>query len=140
MIFGDVVGQENVLCRVHSSCLHGHVFNSIECDCQEQMNISQRLIQEEGKGIIIWLNHEGKGNGHVALVHSIKYKRDGIQQSDAYKLAGYQEDARDFSAAARILKDLEVKSVRMLTNNPKKMRTIIELGINVTGNVQVAAK
>ena len=76
LIMGDVNGEEDVLCRVHSSCIFGHHFNSIECDCREQMEISQQLIQKEGKGIVIWLDQEGKGNGHYALlkVPSIKNK------------------------------------------------------------------
>ena len=132
---GDVAGQEDVLCRVHSSCIFGHHFNSIECDCREQMEISQQLIEREGRGIVIWLEQEGKGNGHYALLKSVAYKRQGYPQAEAYQAVGFPADARDFSPAAAILKDLGVQSVRMLTNNPKKMETLTQHGITVTGTM-----
>jgi GTP cyclohydrolase II len=81
MYLGDLKGAEDVLCRVHSSCIFGHYFNSIECDCQEQMNISQALIEKAGKGIIILMDQEGKGNGHFALLNSVAHKRKGVKQA-----------------------------------------------------------
>lgn len=133
LTMGEITGAEDVLCRVHSSCLYGHAFNSIECDCREQMEISQQLIQQAGKGIIIWLEQEGKGNGHFALLNSIAYKRKGVPQADAYEAVGFKRDARDFRAAAEILQEIGVKSIRMLTNNPKKVETLTEHGIEVVG-------
>ena len=135
MVMGNVKGAEDILCRVHSSCLHGHVFNSVECDCREQMEISQQLIQKEGRGIIIWLEQEGKGNGHYALLKSLKHKRSGMPQAKAYEAVGFKADARDFRVAAEILQDLGVKSVKMLTNNPDKVATLTQFGIEVTGTV-----
>ena len=126
--------QEEVLCRVHSSCIFGHYFNSIECDCQEQMDISQALIQKAGRGIIILLDQEGKGNGAFSLYSIVfKFKREGLKQADAYEEAGFKRDARDFRSAAKILKDLGVKSIRMLTNNSNKINTLTQYGINVVG-------
>jgi GTP cyclohydrolase II len=133
MTMGDVEGAEDVLCRVHSSCIFGHVFNSIECDCREQMEMSQRLIEKAGRGIIIWLDQEGKGNGHYALLNSVAYKRAGLAQADAYEAVGFRKDARDFTRAAEILADLGVHSIRMLTNNPDKVDTLSRHGIRVTG-------
>lgn len=130
---GDISEQENVLCRVHSSCIHAHIFNSVECECREEMAIAQQLIQKEGRGIIIWLEQEGKGNGHYALLKSIPFKRQGLPQAEAYEAAGFQKDARDFSAAAKILKALEVKSITMLTNNQKKVNTLTQHGIEISG-------
>jgi len=130
---GDISEQENVLCRVHSSCIHAHIFNSIECECREEMAIAQQLIQKEGRGIIIWLEQEGKGNGHYALLKSIPFKREGMSQAAAYEAAGFQKDARDFSAAAKILKALDIKSITMLTNNQKKVETLTQHGIEITG-------
>ncbi|GAB4032349.1 GTP cyclohydrolase [Spirosoma gilvum] len=137
LIMGDITGVDDVLCRVHSSCLFGHVFNSIECDCREQMEISQQLIQQAGRGIIIWLDQEGKGNGHFALLKSVEYKRKGFAQADAYEAVGFKKDARDYTPAAEILKTLAVKSIRMLTDNPKKVETLTQLGIHVTGTKAV---
>ncbi|GAB4017988.1 hypothetical protein GCM10028808_51100 [Spirosoma migulaei] len=133
LLMGDVDGAEEVLCRVHSSCLFGHAFNSIECDCREQMEISQQLIQQEGRGIVIWLDQEGKGNGHFALLKSVEYKRIGLAQADAYEAVGFKRDARDYRVAAEILNELGVKSIRMLTNNPKKVDTLTKYGIRVVG-------
>ena len=137
LIMGDIENAENVLCRVHSSCIFGHYFNSIECDCQEQMDISQQLIQRQGKGIIILLDQEGKGNGHFALLNSVKHKRAGIKQADAYEAVGFKKDARDFSSAGKILKKLGVKSIKMLTNNPDKIKTLSQQGINVAGTKDI---
>lgn len=131
LIMGEVADGEAVLCRVHSSCLFGHAFNSIECDCREQMEISQQLIQREGRGIVIWLEQEGKGNGHFALLKSVEHKRLGMKQADAYEAVGFKRDARDFRAAAEILKELKVKSIQMLTNNSDKVDTLRQHGVNV---------
>lgn len=134
---GDLKDSEEILCRVHSSCIFGHYFNSIECDCQQEMDISQQLIQRNGKGIIILLDQEGKGNGHFALLNSVKFKRQGVPQAEAYEAAGFKKEARDFSAAAKILKDLGVKSIKMLTNNPKKVNTLKEQGIEVISTQKI---
>lgn len=133
LVMGEVAGAEDVLCRVHSSCIFGHHFNSIECDCREQMEISQQLIQKEGRGIVIWLEQEGKGNGHFALLKSVAYKRKGLGQADAYEAVGFKKDARDYREAADILNELGVKSIRMLTDNPNKAETLTRYGIHVTG-------
>lgn len=137
LFMGEMKDGEEVLCRVHSSCIFGHYFNSIECDCQEQMDISQQLIQQAGKGIIILLDQEGKGNGHFALLNSVKYKRQGIAQAEAYEAAGFSRDARDFRSAAKILKTLGVQSIRMLTNNTKKIETLQQHGIEVVGTQKI---
>jgi len=120
LVMGNVEKQENVFCRIHSSCISAHVFNSIECECREEMEMSQALIEKEGRGVIIWLDQEGKGNGHLALMASIKHKKAGLTQSEAYIRAGYKNDARSYRPAAEILSDLNVKSVVLLTNNPDK--------------------
>ncbi len=133
LLMGEIEEAEAVLCRVHSSCIFGHYFNSIECDCQEQMDISQQLIEREGKGLIILLDQEGKGNGHFALLNSVKYKRQGVKQAAAYEAVGFKSEARNFSAAGKILKNLGVKSIRMLTNNPDKVKTVGQYGIEVVG-------
>ena len=133
LIMGNIKGETHVLCRIHSSCIFGHYFNSIECDCQEQMDISQQLIQKAGRGIIILLNQEGKGNGHFALLNSVKYKRKGIKQADAYEAAGFERDARNYSSAGKILRETGVRSIKMLTNNPDKVKTISQYGIEVSG-------
>lgn len=133
LYMGDIHDGEDILCRVHSSCLSAHVFNSTQCDCREQFAAAQKEIQKVGKGIIIWLDQEGKGNGHYALIKSSEKKSEGLFQTDAYEAIGFQKDARDFTPAAEILKDLGVKSIVMMTNNPNKTSTLEEHGIRVNG-------
>ena len=133
LVMGDVRGAEGVLCRVHSSCIFAHHFNSVECDCREQMEISQQLIEQAGQGIVIWLDQEGKGNGHFGLLKSKAFKKAGMSQADAYEAAGFKRDARDYTRAAEILQDLGVKSILMLTNNAHKTTTLEAHGVVVVG-------
>ena len=133
LVMGEVAGKENVLCRVHSDCMSGHIFNSIECDCREQMELAQFWIEQAGVGIIIWLDQEGKGNGHLALIKSAEYKLKGVAQSDAYVAAGYERDARSYREAAEILRDLHVRSITLLANNSGKMDELRRESIEVSG-------
>ena len=133
LVMGDVENQEDVLCRIHSSCLRGHVFSSIECDCREQLEISQKLIRQAGRGVVLFFDQEGKGNGHMALLASIKLKAEGRSQSDAYVELGFEKDARSFRRAAEILADLRVNSVVLLTDNPAKVDDLKKTNIPVSG-------
>ena len=133
LVMGQVRNETGVLCRVHSSCLAGHAFNSVECDCREQMEISQRLIQEAGRGVIIWLEQEGKANGHFALLKSKEFKSHGMPQAQAYEAVGFKSDARDFTPAAEILNDLGVLSISLLTDNAGKAETLRQCGVEVSG-------
>lgn len=133
LVMGNVSNRENVLCRVHSQCIHGHVFNSIECDCREQMEMSQRLIEEANSGVVIFMEQEGKNNGHMALLLSRKLKDAGVSQSEAYVKLGYESDARSYIRAAEILRDLGVKSITLLTNNPDKLSQLRDDGLVITG-------
>jgi len=133
LLMGDVENKENVLCRIHSHCIGAHVFNSIECDCREQMELSQFWIEQNGAGVIIWLDQEGKGNGHLALIKSTEYKLKGVPQADAYVAAGYEKDARSYREAAGILKDLKVKSITLLANDPGKIDNLQKESIEVSG-------
>ena len=119
LVMGDVGDGENVLCRIHSACIGGHVFNSVECECAAEMSAAQKAVHENGRGVIIYLDQEGKGNGHLALIESMKYKQ-GFGQAEAYVRAGFSADARDYRPAAEILIELGVCSVVLLTSNPEK--------------------
>jgi 3,4-dihydroxy 2-butanone 4-phosphate synthase/GTP cyclohydrolase II len=133
IVMGQVAGQEDVLCRVHSHCISAHVFNSIECDCREQMEMSQRLIQQAGRGVVIWLDQQGKNNGHLALLLSRKLKDQGVSQSEAYTRLGYSADARSYIRAAEILRELQVKSIRLMTNNSAKIDDLRQDGLVISG-------
>jgi 3,4-dihydroxy 2-butanone 4-phosphate synthase/GTP cyclohydrolase II len=130
IVMGEVAGDE-VLCRVHSHCTGAHIFNSIECTCREEMEAAQRVIQEAGRGVIIWLDQEAKGNGHLALIESISFKKEH-GQAKAYEMAGYKADARDYRAAAQILADLNVLSINLLANSEAKANDLRTEGIKVS--------
>jgi GTP cyclohydrolase II len=131
IVMGDVALGENILCRVHSHCIGAHVFNSIECTCREEMEAAQIAIQNEGRGVIIWLDQEGKGNGHLALIESIQFKKE-FGQAKAYEMAGYKADARSYTPAAQILKDLDVKSIVLLANSEGKADELRKEFVNVS--------
>jgi GTP cyclohydrolase II len=137
IVMGEVEDAEALYCRLHSSCIHGHYFNSIECTCQAEMNKSQEMIQQAGKGIIILLDQEGKGNGHLALLNCIHFKRQGIKQADAYVAAGFQRDARRYQAAAQVIKSLEIKSIALLSSSASKIDALRDFGVEVVKNIEL---
>jgi 3,4-dihydroxy 2-butanone 4-phosphate synthase/GTP cyclohydrolase II len=137
IVMGEVAEKEDVLCRIHSHCIGAHIFNSIECDCREQMAAAQEQIQQEGTGVIIWLDQEAKGNGHLALIESIQYKKSGFNQAEAYIKAGFQADARSYRAAAEILSDLKVKSIILLENGTDKAHDLRNESVIVTDTRQL---
>ena len=139
LVMGDVAGQENVLCRIHSACLGGHVFNSVECECAAEMASAQAAIESEGRGVIIYLDQEGKGNGHLALMQSTPFKAVGDKQGAAYVKAGYQTDARNYLAAVQILHQLGVRSVVLLANGESKANELRKASLVVNGTKPLTA-
>jgi len=133
IVMGDVRQRDNVLCRLHSHCVSAHLFNSIDCDCREQMELAQAMIEQQGAGVIIWLDQEGRGNGHLALLRSRALQAQGLSQSEAYVQLGYAADARQYASAAAILQELGVKSVVLMTNSPHKIGSLQAAGIAITG-------
>jgi GTP cyclohydrolase II len=133
IVMGDVRQRDNVLCRLHSHCVSAHLFNSIDCDCREQMELAQALIEQQGAGVIIWLDQEGRGNGHLALLRSRTLQAQGLSQTEAYVQLGYSADARQYASAAAILQDLGVKSVVLMTNSPHKTGSLQAAGITIAG-------
>jgi GTP cyclohydrolase II len=133
IVMGNVQHGEDILCRIHSHCLAAHVFNSIECDCREQMESAQALIEQRGVGVIIWLDQEGRGNGHLALLRSRALQEQGMSQTEAYVRLGYEADARSYTRAAEILRDLGVTSIRLMTSSPQKVASLQAAGIEIAG-------
>lgn len=130
LVMGAVDGIDEVLCRIHSHCIGAHVFNSIERECREEMEAAQRMIQEAGRGMIIWLDQEGKGNGHLALIESMKYKEE-FGQAEAYVRAGYARDARDYWPAAAIIEHFGIKSITLMSGSNSKADELRKLGTKV---------
>jgi GTP cyclohydrolase II len=133
IVMGDVRQRDNVLCRLHSHCVSAHLFNSTDCDCREQMELAQAMIEQQGAGVIIWLDQEGRGNGHLALLRSRALQAQGLSQTEAYVQLGYAADARQYASAAAILQDLGVTSVVLMTNSPHKIDSLRAAGIAIAG-------
>nr|WP_245974849.1 bifunctional 3,4-dihydroxy-2-butanone-4-phosphate synthase/GTP cyclohydrolase II [Corynebacterium alimapuense] len=138
LVVGDVTSADEVLVRIHSECLTGDVFGSHRCDCGPQLHESMRLVQEAGRGIIIYLRgHEGRGIGLLSKLKAYRLQDSGLDTVDANLEQGLPADSREYSAAGQILDDLGVTSLSLLTNNPAKCSALAELGVEVVGRVPV---
>ena len=134
-IKGDVVEKENVLVRMHSECLTGDAIGSLRCDCREQLENSLKKIDEEGEGIILYLRQEGRGIGLTNKLRAYSLQDAGLNTVEANLALGFPDDTREYHLASHMLKTLKVKSIRLMTNNPKKIKDLTEHGIIVTKRV-----
>lgn len=137
LIKGTWEKDEPILVRMHSSCVTGDIFGSMRCECGEQLHKSMQLIQEEGKGVIIYLNQEGRGIGLMAKMKAYKLQEEGLDTVDANLHLGYRADERDYGVGAAILRDLGVCKMRLLTNNPIKRVGLESFGLTVVENVPI---
>lgn len=135
LVMGDVEGQESVLVRVHSECLTGDVLGSLRCDCRAQMEQALHTIAQERRGVLIYLRQEGRGIGLRDKLRAYNLQDQGYDTVEANWLLGHKADERDYSMAAAILNELSLRSIRLLTNNPEKLRALRELGISVVDRV-----
>lgn len=132
---GDLRDGEDVLVRLHSECFTGDVLGSLRCDCGDQLDRSLQMIAEEGRGIVVYLRQEGRGIGLLQKIHAYNLQDAGHDTVDANLMLGHQADERDYTIAIRILEDLGVKSVRLITNNPIKIEALTSAGIDVKDRV-----
>ena len=128
---GDLQGKEDVLVRLHSECLTGDIFGSKRCDCGDQLHKSLESINEKGEGLLIYLRQEGRGIGIYNKLKAYNLQDQGHDTVEANHLLGFKDDLRDFAVAAQIIKDFEIKSINILTNNPKKIESLEKYGIDV---------
>ena len=122
---------EPVLVRVHSECLTGDAFASLKCDCGPQLQATQKLINEAGQGVILYLRQEGRGIGLTNKIRAYALQDQGHDTVDANNRLGFPTDARDFAVAAQMLKALRVRAIRLMTNNPEKQAVLASLGVEI---------
>ncbi len=129
MVLGDVRKQRGVLVRVHSECITSEVFGSLKCDCRDQLEAAQAEIARRGQGVILYLRQEGRGIGLTNKIRAYKLQSTGHDTVDANRILGLPDDARDYGAAAAMLEHLGVGSIRLITNNPEKVKALRALGV-----------
>ncbi len=135
LVKGEVAGLENVPVRIHSECFTGDVLGSRRCDCGEQLDMAMRLIAEAGFGVLVYLRQEGRGIGLLKKLQAYNLQDQGLDTVDANLQLGHLADEREYGIAASILENLQVKSIRLITNNPKKMTELQKLGVKVLGRM-----
>jgi 3,4-dihydroxy 2-butanone 4-phosphate synthase/GTP cyclohydrolase II len=137
LVKGDLAGKPDVLVRVHSECLTGDVFHSLRCDCGEQLASALSMIEQEGEGVLLYLSQEGRGIGLLNKLKAYRLQEDGLDTVEANERLGLPADLRDYGIGAQILADLGLSSIRILTNNPKKIKGLEGYGLSVTAQIPI---
>jgi GTP cyclohydrolase II len=132
---GDVIGAADVPVRLHSECLTGDVIGSLRCDCRDQLEASLRMIGKMERGIVLYLRQEGRGIGLINKIRAYSLQDAGLDTVQANLALGFRDDERDYAVAAHMLMSLNVNSVRLITNNPKKIQQLTDYGIKVTDRI-----
>ncbi|MCS4227636.1 Riboflavin biosynthesis protein RibBA [compost metagenome] len=134
---GEWNEDEPILVRVHSSCVTGDIFGSCRCDCGPQLHKAMEMIQNEGKGVIVYMNQEGRGIGLINKLHAYKLQENGLDTVDANAQLGFKADLRDYGVGAQILRNLGVTKMRLMSNNPTKRAGLVGYGLEIVENVPI---
>jgi 3,4-dihydroxy 2-butanone 4-phosphate synthase/GTP cyclohydrolase II len=137
LVKGTWQEDEPVLVRVHSSCITGDIFGSCRCDCGPQLHTAMKMVQDAGKGVVLYMNQEGRGIGLVNKLKAYKLQEQGLDTVQANEALGFKMDARDYGVGAQILRDLGVKKIKLISNNPKKRAGLIGYGLEIVDSVPI---
>ena len=135
LVHGDVLGASQVMTRLHSECLTGDALGSLRCDCREQLGVALRRIAAEPCGVLLYLRQEGRGIGLLNKIRAYQLQDGGLDTVDANLALGFRDDERDYAVAAHALASLTVRSIRLLTNNPRKCEQLAQHGIQIASRV-----
>ena len=135
IVHGDVLGARDVMTRLHSECLTGDALGSLRCDCRDQLAVALRRIAQEPCGVLLYLRQEGRGIGLLNKIRAYQLQDQGLDTVDANLALGFRDDEREYAVAAHMLASLTLQSVRLLTNNPKKLAELEHHGVRVSGRV-----
>jgi GTP cyclohydrolase II len=135
LVHGDVLGAEDVVTRLHSECLTGDALGSLRCDCRDQLGVALERLTAEPRGVLLYLRQEGRGIGLLNKIRAYSLQDAGLDTVDANLALGFRDDERDYAIAAHMLASLTVRSIRLLTNNPRKVSELERHGVRIAGRI-----
>jgi len=139
LVMGDISADEPILCRLHSSCVTGDLLGSLRCDCGDQLELALESIKKEAKGVLLYVEQEGRGIGLVNKIRAYELQDQGLDTVDANLALGFKADERDYEVAATILRELGLKKLRLMTNNPTKKAALEKFGLEITEVLPIIA-